>query len=301
MNQDFLNMYTRGRISEKIGTRLDFDAPHQWTPEIVEVVANAIIKLCPNSVHTQSTYLSRLRNTLRKAGVPEHLIQKTKRPDVTIKHNILGEEARKNAALEGVTAPPPFHTVTGLKTRVERYVWRPPELSVQMAADFMVAFSARPGEALTLNPGPFGTVVGVLKKRDDKEKAFNIVSCLDGNLLNKFLNLWVKIPLEERQQMIDDDLVKQCKVWNINRKDLRKIGAWLAGLGANNVASQMRTIQEATRHAPAARPSADLNYAIVNERKPLKRLISDLREETDASLDEIRKDLVKRQRRSVLQ
>ena len=94
--------------------------------------------------------------------------------------------------------------------------------------------------------------------------------------------------------------MKQCKIWGITRNDLRKIGAWLAGLDQRNVASQMQVIQAATRHAPAKRSNADLNYAIVNEREPLQRLISALREEPDEELEKIYNALVKRQRRSVM-
>lgn len=300
MSQDFLNAGVRSKISEKIRETLNFDRPDQWNVELAEAVAHAILELYPNSVHTQSAYLTRLRNTLKAAGVSPEIIAKTRLPEVTTKHNVLGEAARKESALEGVNPPRPFHTVSALKGRVEQYVMRPPALTPQLAADFLVAFSARPSEALTLSPGPAGTVIGVLKKRDAKDEPFKLVSCLDQNLLKSFLTVWTRILLDSRRQLVDVDLVKQCKIWGITRNDLRKIGAWLAGLDQRNVASQMQVIQAATRHAPAKRPSADLNYAIVNEREPLQRLISALREEPDEELETIYRALVKRQRRSVM-
>jgi hypothetical protein len=293
MSQDFLNAVAQKKVAEKLKVALNFSLPTQWTPELAHQVALTIVELYPK-VHTQSTYLARLRNTLRATGVSQEILEASRLPNITTAHNVLGESARKARAVEGLNPPDVFRSPSLLKARVEGYLKGPRKVTAQMAADFLVAFSARRTEALTLQPGEAeGTVVGVLKKRGEADEAYKLVSCLPQDLLKEFLTFWVSMPLEERRFVIDNDLGKLCDEWGIKRQDLRSIGAWLTSLDASNVTSQLQAIEESTRHAPAKRASANLNYGIVNERPSLKRLVSELREHPDCELDLLYQRLVK--------
>lgn len=293
MSQDFLNAVAQKKVAEKLKATLNFSSPTQWTCDLARDVALTIVDLYPK-VHTQSTYLARLRNTLRATGVSQEILEATRLPNITIQHNIMGETARQARAEVGIETPECFKSPGILKARVETYLKNKPAVDAQMAADFLVAFSARKTEALTFKPGETdGTVVGVLKKRDDANESFKLVSCLPQDLLNAFLSFWILIPFEERRFVIDNSLKRLCAEWGIRCRDLRSIGAWLTGLNAPNVASQLKAIEESTRHAASKRPSANLNYGVVNERKSLKRLVDELREHPDCELDLLYQRLVK--------
>lgn len=221
----------------------------------VDHAATAILDHFEN-LNSASSALSAFRSGLRAIGVDEKLIETTLRPDLSLERNRVGDLRTAERADEGLTPPEPFRTIAGLRDRVDGYLadgvaWVP---DGQAAADLLVTLSARPGEAETLTIGDRGGVTGVLKKKNAGE-SYPIVSALGEGSARSLLVAWKRVSAKARAVAMRS-LKGLTQEWGIQRRDLRAIGAHLAGRaaqlegGALNPTQIRAAVQGALRHEP---------------------------------------------------
>jgi len=252
----------------------------EWdSPEMSDRAATAIIEYY-NKPSSASISLSQFRKGLRVLGCPLKIINTTLRPETTRLMNDQCEVRRGERATEGLVIPELFQRIADLTTRVEGYLDSDEVPTGQFAADFLVVFSARPGELSTLDLGARGGVIGVLKKRG-VVKTYNIVSALTEPTAIRLLQLWRTYTSADRRRAMKE-LKALVGGWGIQRRDLRAIGAHLAVRSAvlnGEVATtvEARDVhQSALRHETWRRAAVD-NYArVVDDATKLAAQVAEL-------------------------
>lgn len=248
----------------------------EWTCESVEdtkrrasLAADALLDHYSN-VASAAVKLTALRGALRALGFPEAIWAETLRPNITRAHNERNEARRCERVAAGIEIPEPYKCIRDLRERVIGYLaadrFYPDGLA---AGDLLVTLSARPGEAESLIIGEHGGVRGILKKRG-VDAAFNIVSALGGDLARAFLELWRGTKADQRRCALKE-LTTIAHGWGLQRRDLRAIGAHLAGRAAAEAGEALNqgAIREvkraALRHAERAQRDALDHYDRVND------------------------------------
>jgi hypothetical protein len=252
---------TRRAIEEALGSDVE---QFPWDAGSAMVAAEAVVEHFKNP-SSASSQLSRFRKVLRDLDVPAEVVSATFRPKVTTASNNLAETARAAAAESPITPPDEFQRIADLRERVDGYLRATtPKPSAQMVADLMVSLSARPTEINTLNIGPGGGLLGVLKKRGDVDVEMPIVSAIGSDDAAKFLTLWRGMPKRTAQKAVRD-LKALTDSWGINPKDLRAIGsdlavrmAELSGEAASS--GQAREVQVAALRHKAPTKAAAVDY-----------------------------------------
>ena len=216
-------------ISIKLGVEDSLSkCPEWWTSERCSLAAEALVDKYPNPT-SAATMLTKLRIALLKIGVPRECVVLTHRKDLS--QFLLREQAR--ARIDSVTAgmnlPEPYLRIRDLKERVEAFINAPAATpaTAQDAADFLVAFSARPGEAILLDLGVRGGVIGMLKKRGADPKEYPIMSAIGSELAEKLIVAWRSRPVASRIAAMNA-LPALTKTWGRTPKDLRVFGGELA-------------------------------------------------------------------------
>lgn len=217
-----------------IAERLEVDLPLSeevafWTKEAASLASDEIHARYPN-YHSAVVNATKFRNILRGFGVNLGVIDATKRAEVTTVHNAKIAVEREDREEKGIYIPPEFSNIATLVARAEAFIKAPvtdPVTSLN-AADFMVIMTARPKEALeSFRPGPTGGVLGVLKKREEDEAEYPIVSAVGPALAFEYLVAWrARNPGAIKKAM--NSLNERVKNWGLKRPDLRAIGAELA-------------------------------------------------------------------------
>lgn len=260
-------------VAEALGLDEFPEALDDWgADDTAAVAADALVEYYTNPT-SAAVALTALRNGLKALGAPQEVIASTFRAGVTEAHNARMEVRRAERAAEGLNIPGPYQRIADLRARVATYLaagprWIP---DGQAAADLLVALSARPGEADTLDLGARGGVVGVLKKRGT-DQTYNLVSALGLETAQALLAAWKRSSATHRRAAMAD-LGHLVTGWAIQRRDLRAIGSHLAAraavlAGDARNAVEVRDVQQAAlRHAPAApgRRAAVDHYARVND------------------------------------
>lgn len=252
------------------GRDLETLAAADWTPQMAADAADIVVAHYPNSSSAHIA-LGKLRACLGVVGVAREIIAKTLRPETAKRHNEACELARVARIGVGIEIPECFQRVSDLRDRLEAFVASDPATSVAdaaTAADMLVALSARPGESETLKIGERGAVQGVLKKKN-RENLYNLVSAVGVELAEATLRRWKCAPADQRKAAMLA-LSPLCASWNLQRRDLRAIGAMLAVRAAvadgrvQNDGQARELHAAALRHDPAPQPAA-VNYARVND------------------------------------
>lgn len=266
-----LSAAARGAVSEALGLDEFPTSLAGWSPESVDAAASAIVEHYENH-NSAASALTSYRNGLRGIGAPVSLLDVSQRPELSAIRNLEGDHRTAERAAEGLEPPEPFRTIRGLLERVTDYIaqgatWIP---DGQAAADLLVTLSARPGEAETLKIGERGGVTGVLKKKTAGE-SYPIVSALGADNARALLSAWKRAPAKTRGRAMRE-LQTLTRLWGIQRRDLRAIGAHLAGRaaqisgGAMNPTQLRSTVIGALRHAPIT--CAVEHYTRVNDPTP---------------------------------
>ena len=280
------------------GTELSTKAD-DWTPQNAAIAASAIVEKYPNPT-TATLNLGKFRKVLgliyAPLPVPASVIAATLRPDITVEHNRRNEAARAERVARGIEVPQPFERLADIRERVERFVAAPAP-TAQTAADLMVAFAARPGEASSIDIGERGGVRGVtvtaLKKRDKAgAPMYAVAGALGEPLAVRFVEAWKASPVKARTKAMRT-LPDLCRTWGLQVRDLRALGATLA-VRADVLAGRVQNDgqardahRSALRHeppAPGARPAAE-HYARVND--PVALLCAQLAELSTADRDRV--------------
>jgi len=231
-------------IAEELGVGQLPGAAGWWTASRASKAADTICDVYPN-VSTCSTALSALRAFLRKLGASDEAVAATARPELTRKRNQLSEERLKVKTEEGVQIPDQYKDTTDLRARINVFL-RAPAATASSLADFLVTFSARKNEALTLKLVNH-QLSGVLKKRG-KEELFDIVSCMPIDLCERFLTAWNKLSLDDRQAAIRA-LDRTCKRdYGCKVQGLREVGAYLASRQGASEGQRIELTKRALRH-----------------------------------------------------
>jgi len=254
-------------VSNALGSR-PRDIVDTWDVDTAREVSNQLVQSYSNS-SSAANVLAQLRAGLRDLGVPQLSIDATFHPEVTATHNLEIEVSRKRRMETGLDIPEPFRDVQTISARIvdQCHTGAPP--TAQTAADLLVTFSARPGEAETLELGPADGLVGALKKRG-KEDEFPIVSAIDIDQARAFLKYWREQSSLDRIKAMTD-LSSLVKTWGVLRKDLRAIGAHLA----------VRV------RAPANVGQAeDIRVAALRQAPPMKRAVDHYTHVNDESMDD---------------
>ena len=266
---------------------------NDWTPQKAAIAASAIVQKYPNPT-SATLNLGGLRKALQMIyaplPVPDAVMKATLRPDLTIEHNRRNEASRAERVARGIEVPQPFERLADIRERVERFVSAPAVPAAgptaQTAADLMVAFAARPGEASTIDIGERGGIRGVtitaLKKRAG-DAMYAVAGALGEPLAVRFVEAWKASPVKARTKAMRA-LPDLCRSWGLQVRDLRALGATLA-VRADVLAGRVQNDgqardahREALRHAapgPGARPAAE-HYARVND--PVALLCAQLAE-----------------------
>jgi hypothetical protein len=237
-----------------------------WTPKLVSDVADVIVKKYPSAASASVT-LSRFRGRLDTMGVAEAVTRASARPEVTRVHNARIQEAMSQRVAEGFNSPPPFERIADLNARIDAYLAGAP-LTGQVAADLLVALSARPGEAEQLHIGEQGGITGSLKKRGATAE-MPLVTAVGLPRAHGFLARW-QVETQHARRKAMGQLKSLTDGWKIQRRDLRAVGASLAVRAAaleGNAANegQARDVHRAAlRHEPAAAAAQD-HYLRVND------------------------------------
>lgn len=262
----------RDSIAEALKVGALSTSPTAWTPAKAHIAADVITAHYDN-IASQTLGLSSLRSALRAVfapkDAPQEVIAATLRPDITIARNKKAEEAREARAGAGISLPGPYRTIEALVGRVRDYIASCDDPTAQTAADFLVAFSARPGEAQTLELGARGSVTGMLKKRGNND-TMPLVSALGRGMAEQFITRWKAEPITARAKAMRD-LPALVREWGLQQRDLRAVGANLAvraaalSGGAINAVQARDVERAALRHAAPARRAAADHYARVND------------------------------------
>lgn len=216
------------RIAARLGLALPLsEDPAAWTPELARRASNEVVAHYPN-LASATVGLTKLRMAFRAMRAPKDLEEATYHPDITLKVNEASAKRRDERIAAGIDVPPPFARIADLQERVAAFVAAPAATApaAQDAADFLVTFSARPGEAETLELGPKGGVIGALKKRGVLD-AYPIVSAVGREAAEAFLKAWKARPQASRARAMAE-LPQLARSWGLQVRDLRAIGASLA-------------------------------------------------------------------------
>lgn len=263
-----------------IADKLEVDLPlpedaEFWTKEAASLASDVIHEQYKNP-HTATTNAYKLRLILKGLGVADDGINATKRAEVTTAHNAINLVRREERQEVGIEIPAQYKNIADLKARAETFVTQPNTArpSSLDAADFLVIWSARPGEAQTLYPGPTGGVIGALKKRNIEPEEYPVASALDTELALSFLSSW-RARSENAIKAAMNGLNARVKTWGITRPDLRAIGAELAVRAAKengriaNAGQETSVREMALRHgAPQEIKEPDPVCAVVEEEAP---------------------------------
>ena len=255
-----------------------------WTPENANTAADFIAAKYAGGLTSQVLALSGLRKSLLALGVDRAILDWTRRAELTTEFNARNEARRNERIAEGINVPVPYLSIDGLKGRAQAFIdAKDAEVSGQNAADFMVIFSARPGEVNTLDLGPSGGVTGVLKKRGpDNYRVYPIVSSVGMELAEGYIKAWKARPLRARTVAIANARALVAEwIPGGQLRDLRAIGAALAVRAqvaageVPNVGLQREVHRQALRHEPV-RAGAQANYDRVND--PVDQLCEQMRQ-----------------------
>lgn len=232
------------------GTALEATTAEFWTAERASAAADAIVRAYPNP-SSATGLLGKLRIALRGLLVADGVERATLRPEITALHNQRGAERLAQAIAAGNEIPDAYKYLGEFRDRVRAWLQNP-AATPQGAADFLVAFSARPGEeaSLTLNEKT-GTVSGMLKKRGEAPaEGVPVVSALNHDELYDLYRKWRALPKEDRARAMTG-LTPLVAGMGIQRRNLRAVGAYLAGVAADpaNPAEADRIRVAALRHA----------------------------------------------------
>lgn len=267
------------KIREALGLSPSKDLPEDpayWTKGRAIVAADTITEHFPSPA-TATKYLGGLRNHLKQIEADPESIKATLRPEITIKHNLKNEMSRKRRVQEGIEIPDVF-LFGRLQERVEGYLREDAPLSPQMAADFLVALSGRRKEGETLNLTETGGVQGVLKTRNKEPQNYEIKSCLPHDMAVAFLDMWDQFPEVDRAHAIKQ-AESLAASWNLQIRDLRAVGSYLAAGNSKNVGTYLETASTALRHKKPKNEAPIMSYARVNEpNRELYQMISMLPE-----------------------
>lgn len=278
-----LSAPTRADISDVLGGPLDESTAADWTPAMMVAAADAISRRYTNPT-SAAMGLKSLRIGLQAIGVDKAALVHTARPDVIRRHNDKIQLRTAERIAEGIDVPPPYARVADLVQRVETFVAGAP-VDAQSAADFLVVFSARPGEADTIDIGPGGGVIGALKKRGAQAE-YPIVSAIGTPLATAFISAWKKAPLAARRKALAA-LPALVASWGIQKRDLRAIGASLAVRAAiisgdaGNEGQQRDKHRAALRHEEPKGRAAQDHYQRVND--PVAELCAGVAELSEAN------------------
>ena len=258
-----------------------------WTNEAVKKASEAIIEYYENP-HSKANYLSTFRKVLKALGVANEIIAHSAQPEITREHN----EKMANRQLElietGVDLPDAYKNIDDLISRIDAYLASNEKPNGQVAADLLVALSARPSESETLKVGEHGKVSGVLKKKsDDLTKEYNLITAVGIDRAEAFLNKWRGLLQEDRTAAMSQ-LKKLVNVMGIQRRHLRMIGAHLATKEARKLGVIKNDAQERLYHAEALRHephkmAAQDHYTKINDSPTSSQPISEIPEEFDES------------------
>ena len=284
-----LSAPARAAIELALGEPLDGLA---WTVEKASLAADTLVARYPN-IHSACASLKYLRAGIAialgldaTAMKDDPIIGATLREEVTKAKHELGAERLAKRIDEGIELPAVYATIASLTDRARAFV-AAPAATPQSAADLLVIFSARPGEAETLKIGERGavtgklTMTGMLKKKADDTNIYNLLSAIGEQPAVQYLEAWRGLPSGDRR-MAMTGLTRLTANWGLQRRDLRAIGAALAlrhELLEGNVANaaQGRVLHaEALRHAPAKKAAAQVHYERVAD--PTSKVAADLAE-----------------------
>jgi hypothetical protein len=197
-----------------------------WTPKAVDEVARHIAAYYENPT-SAAIGLTGLRAGLTGLGVSPEVQKHSARQDVTARHNAKIAAAREVRVDAGIEAPAPFKRIADLIDRVDAYLGTDAnEPSAQNAADLLVAFSARPGEAETIRIGEHGGVEGALKKRGVNTE-LPLVTSIGVDRARAFLDRW-RAASQASRRVAMRDMRLLVSDWGLQPRDLRAIGAGLA-------------------------------------------------------------------------
>lgn len=215
-----------------------------WTPQRASKAADVVTGTYTN-MHTQVYYLSKLRTYLKSVNASPETIQATKRRDITIARNAGAPERLKAKTDKGIEVPEAFKSVERLCERIEAFIAKP-EATAEALADFLVTFSARKHEALSLRLKG-DKLTGALKQRG-VDDSFDIVSAVPVELCKRFITAWGTLAPEDIQRAIRR-LDRSCqKVYGCSVRNLREVGAFLASRQGDNEGSKLDTMKRALRH-----------------------------------------------------
>ena len=279
----------RTLVTEALGQPLE---DVTWTAETASRAADALVVryLNPGSACAALGHLrlgiGQVLGLDAAAMALSPIIAAAKREDVTKAKHELGAERLAKRIDEGIELPAVYATIASLTDRARAFV-AAPAATPQSAADLLVIFSARPGEAETLKIGERGavtgklTMTGMLKKKADDTNIYNLLSAIGEQPAVQYLEAWRGLPSGDRR-MAMTGLTRLTANWGLQRRDLRAIGAALAlrhELLEGNVANaaQGRVLHaEALRHAPAKKAAAQVHYERVAD--PMVKVAADLAE-----------------------
>jgi hypothetical protein len=273
-----LSSPARADISDILGKSIEASTADDWTPEKMKEAVDVLAVRYENPSSAVAA-IKNFRAGLMATGIPFERLKAASRSDLVAKHNDKIKQRTGERIAEGINVPPPYERIADLRTRVEAFIAGAP-VSPLTVADFLVAFSARPGEAETIDIGPGGGVVGALKKRGAEDE-FPIVSALGAPLATAFMAAWKKSPLPARKKAIAE-LGPLAATWGLQKRDLRAVGSALAVRAAviagdaENEGVARGIHRAALRHAaPTARPAQD-HYQRVND--PVAQLCANIAE-----------------------
>lgn len=234
------------------GVNLLDTTSEMWTADKVKSASEAIISYYENP-HSKANYLSTFRKILKSLGVENEIIANSAQPEITRQHN----EKMANRQLElietGVDLPDAYKNVDDLISRIDAYLATNEKPTGQVAADLLVALSARPSESETLKVGEYGRISGILKKRnDDLTKEYNLITAVGIERATRFLNKWRGLLQEDRAAAMSQ-LKKLVVSMGIQRRHLRMIGAHMATKEARKLGLIKNDAQERLLHAEALR------------------------------------------------
>ena len=274
------------------------------TPEQAGELADKIVKYYSSNASSAAMGLAAFRQGLMvqhnvdpDQAKTNKIIAETYKPDITRAHNMKAGPRLEARALEGLNVPEPYQKIESLVDRAKEFIKNHRDPTPQNAADFLVIFSARPGEIEIMDLGERGAIVGVLKKRGmDIGKQYNIVSAIGIELAQEYMTAWKETNTTLRRLAVVG-LKKLVIDWGIQRRDLRAIGAALAVKAemlsghVSNVQQQRDVHHAALRHAKG-KATAQQHYERVND--PLTQLYAQMSESSPEQLEAIRAILAKR-------
>jgi len=167
-----------------------------------------------------------LRAYLRGIGVGDDIVKHATDTSVYMEKHRLGLISLSKSKLDWIDR---FSSIDSIVGRVKGYLTIDPfPCTAESYADFLVAFSARSSEGLSLYSTEGGKLKGAIKQvRRDVVEEYEIASCLDDSLALQFLRTWEKIPMEKRVEA-QIALKRIVKSWGIRIKDIRVYGSELA-------------------------------------------------------------------------